>query len=110
MDSHEQMTGKFTMQLKENFAIDFNINLTDRFSYQTEEITLLTEPTSSTKSFLQEFQKIELNKEIPVALMVYDSSTAMGSYSLQDYFEPSKFKTVDFVQVVTLTFTDGEVQ
>lgn len=30
--------------------------------------------------------------------------TIMRSYSLQDYFEPSKFEGMDLVQVVTLTF------
>jgi hypothetical protein len=58
----------------------------------------------SMKGFLQEFQRIEMDKEIPVAFMVYDSGTIMRSYSLQDYFEPSKFEGMDLVQVVTLTF------
>jgi len=51
-----------------------------------------------------QFQGIEMDKEIPVAIMVYDSGTIMRSYSLQDYFEPSKFEGMDLVQVVTLTF------
>lgn len=50
-----------------------------------------------------------MNKEIPVALMVYDSGTSMSGYSLQDYFDPSVFDGMDFVQVVTLTFTDKEL-
>lgn len=104
----EQLTGTFTMQLKENFAIDFNINASGRASFKTDEIVLDTETMASTKGFLQEFQKIEINKEIPIAFMVYDSSTSMRSYSLQDYFEPSKFDGMDLVQVVTLTFTDKE--
>lgn len=63
----------------------------------------------STKEFLQEFQKIEMDKEIPVALMVYDSGTIISSYLLQDYFEVSKFEGMDLVQVVTLTFTGEEL-
>ena len=70
------------------------------------EIILDAETMASTKGFLQEFQKIEINKEIPVALMVYDSGTSMRSYSLKDYFDPSKFDGMDLVQVVTLTFAD----
>ena len=85
----EGLIGTFTMQLKENYAIDLEIK-------------------ASTKSFLQDFQKIELNKEIPVAIMVYDSGTTMRSYSLKDYFEPSKFEGMDLAQVVTLTFSDKE--
>lgn len=34
----------------------------------------------------------------------FKSGTIMRSYSLQDYFEPSKFEGMDLVQVVTLTF------
>lgn len=105
----KQLIGTFTMQLKENYAIDFNINTNGRASYKTDEIILDKEAIVSTKGFLQEFQKIEINKEIPVALMVYDSGTSMRSYSLQDYFDPSKFYGMDLVQAVTLTFTDKEL-
>jgi len=105
----KQLTGTLTMQLKENYAIDFNINASGRASYKTDEIVLDTETMASTKGFLQKFQKIELNKEMPVAIMVYDSGTSMRSYSLQDYFDPSKFEGMDLVQVVTLTFTDKEL-
>lgn len=105
----EQLTGTFTMQLKENYAIDFNINANGRASYKTNEIILDSKTMVSTKGFLQEFQKIEINKEIPVAFMVYDSGTKMRSYSLQDYFDPSRFDGMDLVQVVTLTFIDKEL-
>lgn len=105
----EQLIGNFTMQLKENYAIDFNINASGRASFKTDEIILDTETMASIKGFLQEFQKIQINKEIPVALMVYDNGTSMRSYSLQDYFAPSKFEGMDLVQVVTVTFTDKEL-
>ncbi|WP_353095530.1 hypothetical protein [Tissierella praeacuta] len=105
----EQLTGTFTMQLKENYSIDFNINAAGRASYKTDEIILDSEAIASTKTFLEEFQKIEVNKEIPIALMVYDSGTSMRSHSLQDYFYPSEFGGMDLVQVVTLTFTDEEL-
>lgn len=102
----DQLTGTFTMQLKENYTIDFVINASGKASYKTDEISLDSETMASTKGFLQEFQDITINTEIPVALMVYDSGTSMKSYSLQDYFEPSKFEGMDLVQVVTLEFSD----
>lgn len=105
----KQLVGTFTIQLKENYAIDFNINSSGRASYKTDEISLSTEVVTSAKVFLREFQEIEINKEIPVALMVYDSGTSMRSYSLNDYFEPSKFEEMDLVQVVTLTFSNKEL-
>jgi len=100
----EQLAGTLTMQLRENDVIYFNINCGGRTSFKTDEIILDTETMISMKRFLQEFKRIEMDKEIPVALMVYDSGTIMRSYSLQDYFEPSKFEGMDLVQVITLIF------
>lgn len=99
------MSGTFNLQLKENHAIDFNINSSGRASFKTDEIILDTETMASAKGFLQEYQEIEIDKEISVALIVYDSGTVMRSYSLEDYFEPAKFEGMDLVQVVTLMFT-----
>ncbi|HSH50422.1 MAG TPA: hypothetical protein VK982_01725 [Bacteroidales bacterium] len=99
-----QLSGTFTLQLKENHAIDFNINSSGRASFKTDEIILDTETMASAKGFLQEYQEVEIDKEIPVALMVYDSGTVMKNYSLEDYFEPAKFEGMDLVQVVTLMF------
>lgn len=102
----DRITGTFAMQLQDNYSIDFHINASGRASYQTEEISLDNEAMASIKGFLQDYQAITINTEIPVALMVYDSGTTMRSYALQDYFEPSKFEGMDMVQVVTLEFSD----
>lgn len=105
----EQLTGNFTMQLEENNAINFNINAGGRASFQTEQIILDTEARISVRQFLEDFQEVKINEEIPVALMVSDSGTSMNSHSLQDYFNPSEFAGMDFVQAVTLTFSDKEL-
>lgn len=105
----EQLEGTFTMQLQEKYVVDFHINCAGRMSSQSEEIVFDSEGISSTKVFLQEFQEVELNTEIPVALMVYDSGTSMKSHSLQDYFEPSEFAEMDLVQAVTMEFSDKEL-
>ena len=105
----EQLEGTFAMQLQENYVIDFHINCAGRMSSQSEEIVFDSESMASTKAFLQEFQEIKLNTEIPVALMVYDSGTSMRSHSLQDYFEPTEFEGMDLVKVVTLEFSDKEL-
>lgn len=104
--SSELLTGTFTIQLRENYCIDFNINYTGQYSFQTEPIIPDQKIVGSTRGFLESFQNIELNTEIPVAVMVYDSGTKMRSYTPQDYFEPSKFEGMDLVQVVTLEFSD----
>ena len=105
----EQLEGTFAMQMQENYVVDFHINCAGRMSSQSEEIMLDNEAMASVKVFLQEFEEVELNTEVPVALMVYDSGTSMKSYSLQDYFEPSEFAEMDLVQAVTLEFLDEEL-
>ena len=98
--------GTIAIELEENYKIDFRINCSGQGFFSTEEIVLDEEPIGSTKGYLGEFQTIELNREIPIAVMVYDSGTSMQSYTLQDYYEPSVFEGMDLVQVVTVEFSD----
>lgn len=105
----DKLEGTFTMILKENYAVDFNVDCGGLYSYKIEKPNIDTENMIFTKAFLTNIKDIEINKEIPIAIMVYDSETSMSSYSLEDYFEPSKFKGMDLVQVVTLTFTEEEL-
>ena len=58
---------------------------------------------------MKEACKIELGKEIPVSVLVYDNGNSMRSYTTEDYFEPEKFKDMDLVQAVTLEFSDQEI-
>lgn len=102
----EQLTGTVTMQLKEDYSIDLHVNSAGTAAYITDPLSLEGEAMASLTGFLQKFQTITLNTEIPVALMVYDSGSRMKSYALEDYFEPSKFDGMDLVQAVTLTFSD----
>lgn len=102
----KQLAGTVAMQLKDNYVVDLVVNMDGRASYKTDEILLGCEPMASIKGFLQEYQEITINEEIPVALMVYDSGTSMASHSLQDFFETSRFEGMDFVQAVTLEFSD----
>jgi len=101
------LEGTFAIMLKDNFAINFCINTKGRSLYKTDKLDVDYEVVASSKVFLSEFQKIELNKEIPVAIMIYDSGNSMGSYSTEDFFSPSKFEEMDLVQAVTLIFADG---
>ena len=105
----EKLKGTFTVLLKDNYAINFNINAGGIISSTTEEIDINFEKTMSVKAILTDFQEIEINKEIPVTIMVYDSGRSMRSYIVKDYFDPSKFEGMDLVQAVTLTFTDQEL-
>ena len=61
------------------------------------------------EEFLEDHRIIELEKEIPVAMMVYDTNyddgSAVGIFMLDDYDHPEKFEGVDAVRVVTLMFS-----
>lgn len=100
------LKGTFAMKINDDYTIDYIINCAGLASYKTKGLTVETEIASSANLFLQDFQEIEVNKEIPVALMVYDNGTSMRSFSLQDYFEPSVFEGMDVVRAITLTFSD----
>lgn len=106
------LEGNVAMLLKENYKVEIHVSTSDRASYQIGGIVNEGPPTNdsstrmSSRSFLMEFKKIELNKEIPVAIMVYYSGTSMRSYSVENFFSPTDFAEMDLVQAVTLTFTD----
>ncbi len=104
-----ELSGTIAMELRDDHSIDFNINCAGRGSFSSEKIELEQEPLGSTKAYLTEFQAIELNEEIPLALMVYDSGTSMRSYTAGDYFDVSLFEGMDLVQAVTVRFTDREI-
>lgn len=104
-----QLSGTIAMELTENYGIDFHISCAGLGSFSTEEIQLDTAPVGSTKGYLTEFEPITLNKEIPIAIMVYDSGTSMRSYTPQDYYDPSVLEGMDLVQVVTVQFSDTEM-
>ena len=99
--------GLFTMILGENYSIEFHISHDgSRMSSKSDEIILDTESIASTTGFLENAAEIELNQEIPVAFMVYDSGGHMPGASVENFFDPSDFQGMDLVQAVTLTFSD----
>ncbi len=105
----EQISGSFTMQIQDDRSIDFHINMAGQGAFSTKDAEENQEYTAEGKAFLREASKIELGKEIPVAVLVYDNGNSMSSYTTEDYFEPEKFKDMDLVQAVTLEFSDQEI-
>jgi hypothetical protein len=102
------LRGNFSMVLKDNYEINCYINSDGQANFQTDEIFLEKEILASQVLFLNEFTAIELEKEIPVALMVYNSESYLPTLSLDYYFEPEKLKDFELVQVVTLSFSKNE--
>ncbi len=102
------LCGLFAMLLKENYAVNFRIctgeSLGSAASYTSDEIELDAEIVGMQGGFLDEQSEIELGKEIPVAMMIYDSGTKQRSYDLSAYFNPSELDRYELVQAVVLKF------
>ncbi len=107
------INGVFTMRLLPDHAIEFHIctgeDLGSSSAYTSDELPLEEEMTGSSQCFFQNDgketpQEIQLGREIPVALMAYDSGTSMQSFTLEDYFNPAALANLDLVQAVVLTF------
>lgn len=105
-EQEEPLSGTFAMEIREDRSMDFHINFAGQISFSVKDTDQGEEYLSSAIGFLEEAQKIELNQEIPAAIMVYDNGTVMETCTVQDYFTPEKFKNKDLVQAVTLEFSD----
>lgn len=99
------LTGTIAMQILEDHRIKFTLHSTGVYTFISDAILSEAEGQSSMTGFLQEFQSGELNTEIPVALMVHDAGTQISPYTLADYFDPTGFAEMDFVQAVTVEFS-----
>lgn len=105
-DSQSELEGIFSMLLKDDYSIEMHITSKGRFSQKGIPLEMEVENLASSRGFLPEYKEIELGKEIPIAIMIYDNGTSMRTYSMDDFFSPSTFEGMDLVQAVTLTFTE----
>lgn len=60
----------------------------------------------SSSKFLENFKSIELNKEIPLAIMVENKGEEIMSYNINNFIDITNLEEFDYVQVVTLIFED----
>lgn len=104
----DQLDGTFAMQMREDYAINFRLNCAGQAAYQTQPIALDKEPVISTKVFLDSREEIQLDQEIPVALMAYSAGNALEGISLSGFFDPQSFRDMALVQAVTLEFSAAE--
>lgn len=105
-DSQSELEGTFSMLLKDGYSIDMHITAKGKFSQKGSPLEIKIENLASSRGFLTEYEEIELNKEIPVAIMIYDNGTSMKTYNMDDFYSPSTFEGMDLVQAITLTFTE----
>lgn len=97
--------GTFALEIRDDRSVAFHIRDGGLFSYETEPLFPDLQILGSSTAFLEEFRKMDLDEETPVAVMVWDGGTEMTSCTPEDYFRPEKFSDMDLVQAVTLKFS-----
>ena len=95
-----------TMKRLDDYAIDFKLSAGLKTEYTVEKPDFTR--FGSSHAYMTDFVDIELNKEIPIAIMVYTSGTTMQSFVVEDYSDLSRFEEYDYVQIVTVEFGDGK--
>lgn len=111
--SDARLQGTFAMLINEDHSIDLNITTMGRYATKVDSPGIEGNFSANAKVVIGDFREIELNKEIPLAILVYSSGSSLRSYSLDDFFSPSVFgetdsdiERPDLVRAITLTFTD----
>lgn len=62
--------------------------------------------TLTYRESLREYKEVVPNQEISLIITEKDSGSGLNSCSVEDYFAPEKFRGVDYVQAITVTFSD----
>jgi hypothetical protein len=106
--SDQQLEGILALSREDDYSIKM------RIGYETGATAFLNgipapefsfDPKAGSSAFLSEFQTIELDKEIPIAMLALNEDCELPTPSLSDYFDTSLLDGYDFVQIVTITFS-----
>lgn len=95
--------GTISIMEKDNYVLELS---TISASAKSEKIDDENQYVQSQKAVINDFQNIELNKEIPVAIYINDSDTAGVPIELNEFSDPSNFEGIDLVRAVTFEFMD----
>lgn len=95
--------GTISIMEKDNYVLELS---TISASAKSEKIDDENQYVQSQKAVINDFQNIELNKEIPVAIYINDSDTAGVPIELSEFSDPSNFEGIDLVRAVTFEFMD----
>lgn len=95
--------GTISIMEKDNYVLELS---TISASAKSEKIDDENEYVQSQKTVINDFQNIELNKEMPVAIYINDSDTAGVPIELSKFSDPSNFEGIDLVRAVTFEFMD----
>ena len=97
--------GEFALLRQEDRSMDLYLHHQGgQVSFTSEPVAFPGESLASSRGGLQESVPASLGEEIPVAVFVEDSGTALRSLGPEVYFTPEEAAGYDVVQVVTLEF------
>lgn len=101
---------KLNLIYKKNGIIEFPMSSNGSTAeYVTRKKHNNSKDASFTKATLKDKQDIALNKEIPVAIAMSTPEDSVRVLSVDDYYKPERFSNKAFVQAVTVTFSDKDV-
>ena len=106
MQNGSKSVKSITMKRLDDYAIYFKLSAGLKIEYTVEKPDFTR--FGSSHAYMTNFVDIELNKEIPIAIMAYTSGTTMQSFVVEDYSDLSRFEEYDYVQIVTVEFGDGK--
>ncbi|MFR6277365.1 MAG: GNAT family N-acetyltransferase [Acutalibacter sp.] len=97
--------GEFALVYREDRSMELYLHHQGGVvSFSSEPVAFPGETLASLRGGLQESAPAPLGEEIPVALFVEDSGTALQSLGPEVYFTPGEAAGYDVVQAVTLEF------
>lgn len=106
-EAEEILKGNLSMVVNQEHSLDCFINDAGQARFDAGKV-LIEDVQMSSYKFLDSDSDIELNQETPVAILLYDRESALYTFALEDYYEPSKFADYDLVRAITMEFTDKE--
>lgn len=96
------MSGEIAIEIKKDYSLKIS---GDYFSSTTKPLTLSENIENVTVLKLDDFWEFELDKEVPVYMILADEEKKEFSYNLEDYPSTENLDGVDIAQVLTIEFS-----
>lgn len=100
-------SGVFTLVREKDGSLTLHI-LSDGASYDASTEPVALERYSGSSVHCADDAPAEIGEEIPVWLAGYTAGETLNSYLITDFFTPENLSDLDFVQAVTVEFTQEQ--
>lgn len=96
--------GYLSILIKDKSLIEANILTDSKFTINIPSHFNDDNVLVSSRKFLDDFTRIEINKDLPVGIFLYNKDTFIPAYSLSNYFDTERFKNISYVEAISLKF------